>query len=83
VVHNPSGRTAVVMSARAFESESLVTVRLAEGNLMTASAAEFRPATEDEIARHHQETAQAFPLPMAPGADGQFRNMHREIPPRM
>jgi hypothetical protein len=66
VVHVPSGKIGMVTALMTLETESRLTVRLAEGNLMSAPAAEFRPATEVEIEKRHQSEAMTRPLQVRP-----------------
>jgi hypothetical protein len=61
-VHIPSGQVGALTLARTLKSTPHLTVRLAAGNLMTAPASEFRPATESEIGRHHADAALNRPL---------------------
>jgi hypothetical protein len=83
VFHLPSGKIGMVTALTTLETESRLTVRLAEGNLMSAPATEFRPATHDEIEKRHQSEALVrpllvqSPLPTAPWSAHNQHTGHR------
>jgi len=62
VMHIPTGRVGRVVTGGAVSSEGSTTVRLAGGELTSAPAQEFRPATGPEIHKHHRAAASVRPL---------------------
>src|SRR5205809_2122733 len=79
VVHTPTDRVGSVVRDRPVEARGFTTVRLAGGELESAPADEFRPATDPEIERHHRVAALVRPVALPTLPEIQFsswRNQH-------
>jgi hypothetical protein len=70
VLHITTEQVGVVTCVCTAGIETYKTIRLAEGELLTAPAREFRPATAEEIERRHRAAAalRSLALPALPAA---------------
>jgi len=63
LLHEPTHRVGLVVAGcGAADIESSKTIRLAEGESITAPAREFRPATGTEVQHYHRLAAATQPL---------------------
>ena len=68
--HATTARVGVVVAVQDSGTGEYKTVRLADGELLTAAAGEFRPATDAEVQARHRVAAAMRPLllPALPAA---------------
>ena len=62
VFHLGTDEVGVVTDISGAGTETFKTIRLAGGKFLAARAAEFRPATDDEIKKRHRVAASIRPL---------------------
>jgi len=61
-LHTTTGQVGVVIAKKAAGTEGHRTIRLADGQLLTAPAGEFRSDTEAEVQSRHRVAAAIRPL---------------------
>ena len=62
LLHEPTHRVGLVTDVSTVGVESCKTIRLAEGECVTAPTREFRPATGSEIENYHRVAAATQPF---------------------
>jgi hypothetical protein len=64
LLHEPTHRVGLVIDVSGAGIESCKTIRLAEGERITAPSPEFRPATGSEVEHYHRVAAATQPFVM-------------------